>query len=165
MGCGFGTLETVLAADNPQLVVVASDFNANRIRTAQECVSGVPNIEFTLADATQVQPEDSVDNVFFSDLLHHLPEGEQEILLDKMWRVIRPGGALVVKDVDDSPSWKFWWNYAHDKVVAGEPLTYRPRAHYVQHLRDLGAEVRESVPRTRLPYAHYALIATKPSSP
>lgn len=165
LGCGFGTLETVLAAANPQLDLVASDFNDKRIHSAQVSVRGLPNITFTVSDATQVQPEGSYDNVFFSDLLHHLPEGEQEILLDKMWRVIRPGGALVVKDVDDSPRWKYWWNYAHDKVVAGQPLTYRPRAHYVQHLRGLGAEVTESVPRTRLPYAHYALIATKPARP
>lgn len=162
LGCGFGTLETVLAADNPQLRFVASDFNERRIAAARTAVTGLDNIRFDVADATQVQPEGSYDNVFFSDLLHHLGPGEQEVLLDKMWRLVRPGGALLVKDVDTSPRWKYHWNHAHDRVVAGPPLTYLPRTHYEQHLRSLGAGVTVSVPSTRLPYAHYALTAHRP---
>ncbi len=162
LGCGYGTLESVLAAANPQLTFIASDFNRTRIGIAQRAVTDLPNISFTVEDATSVAPDGAYDNVFFSDLLHHLAEGEQERLLDRTWRLVRPGGALVVKDVGTQPRWKYHWNHFHDRVVAGLPLTYRPMAHYQRYLEGLGADVRVSVPQTRLPYAHYALVATRP---
>ena len=164
LGCGFGTLETVLAASNPQLQFEASDFNAGRIAAAQAALRDLDNITFSVADATQGLPDRTYDNVFLSDLLHHLPAGEQEPLLAGLWQIVRPGGALVVKDLDVRPRWKYWWNYAHDLAVAGFPLTYLPPAHYREVLEGLGAEVEMDAPRTRLPYAHYALIARKPAT-
>jgi SAM-dependent methyltransferase len=162
LGCGFGILETVLAAANPQLEFVASDFDARRIAAARAAVRDLPNIRFEVADATSAGLAGSYDNVFFSDLLHHLPAGEQEALLERVWAVVRPGGSLVVKDVDVRPRWKYWWNYAHDRAMAGPPLTYLPRQHYRDVLTELGAEVTESLPATRLPYAHYAITGKRP---
>ncbi|PWW23750.1 methyltransferase family protein [Geodermatophilus normandii] len=163
LGCGYGTLETVMAATHPKLEFAASDFNERRIAVARSTVRGLPNISFSTADATQELPDESYDNVFLSDLLHHLPAGEQEPLLQRLWQVVRPGGALVMKDLDVRPRWKCWWNHLHDRVVAGPPLTYLPASSYHAMLTRLGARVQVAVPRTRLPYAHYALIAVKPA--
>ncbi|MGY1815330.1 class I SAM-dependent methyltransferase [Blastococcus sp. SYSU D00820] len=164
LGCGFGTLETVLAASHPDLDFTASDLNATRIAAAQASVHGLDNIRFSVADATRSEPSGSYDNVFLSDLLHHLPAGTQEPLLEQLWGVVRPGGTMVVKDLDVRPRWKYWWNYAHDRVVAGLPLTYLPPDHYRRFLTGLGAQVRTTAPRTALPYAHYAMLATKPAA-
>jgi len=164
LGCGFGPLETVLAGTHPQLDFTASDLNERRIAAAQAWVRGLPNIRFEVTDATAVKTEETYDNVFFCDLLHHLGAGQQPKLLESVWPMLKPGGALVIKDVDVAPRWKYWWNYLHDRVVAGPPLTYLPRADYRRLLTDLGAEVTESIPRTALPYAHYALVARKPAA-
>ena len=161
LGCGYGTLESVLAAANPQLQFVASDVNDARIAVARSSVRDLPNSRFEVADATRAELSDTYDNVFFSDLLHHLPPGEQEPLLERAWAAVRPGGTLVMKDVDVRPRWKYWWNHVHDRVVAGPPLTYLPREHYSTALASVGAEVTGSMPKTALPYAHYALVARK----
>lgn len=162
LGCGYGTLETVLAVDNPQLQFSASDFNQDRIRSAQHAVTSVDNIAFEVSDVTVTQLESRYDNVFFSDLLHHLPAGDQEPLLTAVWDSLKPGGMLLVKDVDTRPRWKFLWNALHDRIVAGQPLTYLPMTYYADFLRSLGAEVSTSVPKTCLPYAHYAIAARRP---
>ncbi|MEU2348958.1 class I SAM-dependent methyltransferase [Modestobacter sp. NPDC049651] len=161
LGCGYGTLETVLAAANPHLDFLASDINAERIAVAQKSVHGLSNIQFSVTDATEGLPPGDYDNALLSDVLHHLPGGAQEPLLSALWGRVRPGGVLLVKDLDVQPRWKYWWNYLHDRVVAGLPLTYLPPATYQGVLGGLGAAVTTVRPRTRLPYAHYAMLARK----
>lgn len=164
LGCGYGTLETVLAATNPHLQFVASDLNAARIAVAQKSVRGLDNIRFSVADATGALSPETYDNALLSDVLHHLPAGAQQPLLSDLYDHVRPGGTLVLKDLDVKPRWKYWWNAAHDRAVAGLPLTYLPPETYREHLAGLGATVTMSVPRTRLPYAHYALLARRPAA-
>lgn len=162
LGCGFGTLETILAVQNPHLQFVASDLNTGRIEHASRVVKHVPNIHFTAEDATKLKIDQQYDAILYIDLMHHLAKGEQEKLIDKLWVRLKPGGTLIMKDVDTTPRWKYWWNFVHDSLMAGAPLTYYPSSFYNNYFTSLGARVTEHYPhRFHSPYNHYALMVRK----
>lgn len=163
LGCGYGVLEVVIAARNPHLRLLASDLMASRIDTAKAMVSGLPNISFAVRDVTRLKLNQHYGNILFIDLMHHLAAGEQKKLLDKIWQTVRPGGSVIMKDVDTHPRWKYYWNFFHDRLMAGPPLTYYPAAFYQDYFVRRGAKVMNYRPRHFYsPYNHYCLIATKP---
>jgi arsenite methyltransferase len=56
-------------------------------------------VEYLLSDVQPLQlPDESVDAVFANMLLHHCPDPLAAIL--KMARILKPGGRLVITDVD-----------------------------------------------------------------
>lgn len=163
LGCGYGVLETALALEHPKLKIIASDIIASRIEAAENMVHGVPNIEFEVIDVTKLVPTKQFDNILFIDLLHHLADGEQEKLLDTLWQHLKPGGYLIMKDVDTSPRWKYYWNKTHDTLMAGLPLTYKSSGHYQDYMTKKGGKVTAHRPiRFHSPYNHYALTIQKP---
>ena len=162
LGCGYGVLETLLALGNPKLSITASDLDKKRITIAQKSVRGVSNINFQVLDVTKIVPVSDYDVIIFADLLHHLGKGEQEKLLNILLRMLKSGGTLIMKDVDTTPRWKYWWNYVHDSLVAGQPLNYKSAEHYMQYLRNKNNYVQITrYSRWWLPYNHYALIVKK----
>jgi len=162
LGCGYGVLETLLALDNSQLSITASDLDEKRIVIAEKAVHDVPNIKFKVLDVTKIVPSGNYDVIIFADLLHHLGKGEQEKLLDILLAMLKNSGTLIMKDVDTTPRWKYWWNYLHDSLMAGQPLNYKSSDYYAQYFRDKNNNVN-MVKYTRwwLPYNHYALVVKK----
>lgn len=164
LGCGYGTLEILVALKNSRLNIVASDISKQRIKIARKSVVDVPNITFSVLDVTSYQSKSKFDYIAFFDLLHHLAEGEQIRFLEHVWSSLASGGTLIMKDVDTRPKWKYVWNLVHDRLMAGLPLTYYSSKFYISYFKSKGAKVDLKIPNGfRSPYNHYALIVTKPS--
>lgn len=162
LGCGYGVLETLLALSNPQLSITASDLDEKRIVIAKKAVRNVSNINFQVLDVTKIVPIGNYDVIIFADLLHHLGKGEQEKLLDILLAMLKNGGTLIMKDVDTTPRWKYWWNYLHDSLMAGQPLNYKSAEYYAQYFRNKNNTVQMmKYARWWLPYNHYALVVKK----
>ncbi len=163
LGCGYGTLETIFAVQNPHLKFIASDLQQDRIAHASESLTDVPNITFTAQDVTKLKDQKQYDAIIYIDLMHHLAKGEQEKLITKLWSMLRPGGTILMKDVGTRPRWKYYWNYLHDSLMAGQPLTYHPVAFYQDYYTKLGGDVLLHYPTSfHSPYNHYALVVQKP---
>jgi SAM-dependent methyltransferase len=96
--------------------VVGADIDATKIALAQEEAQAqqLGQIEFRLSDALAGEPEPVFDLVYARFLLTHLPD--PLAALRQMVRHIRPGGVVVVEDIDyagcfcypDSPA---FWRY------------------------------------------------------
>jgi ubiquinone/menaquinone biosynthesis C-methylase UbiE len=69
-------------AENPQL--------AERIRWVEADVKDLP------------YPEATFDVVFSNTVLHHMPQPEK--MLSEAWRVLKPGGALLIRDLYRPPT-------------------------------------------------------------
>src|SRR6202034_4801068 len=59
---------------------------------------GVKNLEYRKGDLEEVPIRDAaVDLAFFSQALHHAPHPERAVA--EAWRILKPGGRIVVLDL------------------------------------------------------------------
>ena len=63
-------------------IVIGTDYDEEKIATANNCFSKNKNISFFAADATECELPKS-DAFILSDILHYLPIAEQEKLIVK----------------------------------------------------------------------------------
>jgi ABC-2 type transport system ATP-binding protein len=94
-GCGTGYYTRILAqrAD----AVVATDLSPGMLALAEEQV-GAPNVRFQTEDCQRTSfPDASFDTAFVSLVIHFT---EPERTLAEMRRILRPGGTLVLSNLD-----------------------------------------------------------------
>lgn len=101
VGCGGGDVTFELARTaGPTGRAVGVDFDETKLDIArrESAQQGLSNIAFEAQDVTEWEPREPFDVVYARFLLTHLakPGG----LIAAMRRHIRPGGVLVVEDVD-----------------------------------------------------------------
>lgn len=107
-GCGTGVL-TRLAADKAGSAT-GIDPGADMIRIAREKARRTANAaEFKVAAIEQLPFADAqFDVVLASLMLHHLPPATRRTGLAEVYRVLKPGGRLVVADFQQ-PTSPAWW--------------------------------------------------------
>jgi ArsR family transcriptional regulator len=98
LGAGEGAFALLLAQQAKK--VIAVDTSAKMIEVGRELAlrHGVNNVEYRLGDMEEIPIEDAqVDLVFFSQSLHHALHPERAV--DEAWRILRPGGRIVILDL------------------------------------------------------------------
>jgi ubiquinone/menaquinone biosynthesis C-methylase UbiE len=96
-GCGPGLVSCYLAGFVRQVTGV--DLTPAMVREAKEraALQGITNTEFTLGDMEHLPyPDRTFDAAISRFAFHHLQRPEQA--LQEMFRVVRPGGKVVVMD-------------------------------------------------------------------
>lgn len=107
-GCGPGDLALRLAELRPGLRVVGIDVSSDMVRLAARRASGSPQaarLRFERADVADLSafPDASFEAVVSSIALHHWRRPERA--LEELWRVLRPGGFVLLVDFDrDMPN-------------------------------------------------------------
>ena len=98
VGCGGGYLSRLLAlAVGEEGGVTGVDPSATAIEYARRKAPG--NCEFTVGAAQRLdQPDESFDLVTSTLAIHHIPEDARPAAFRQMYRVLRPGGRLLVAD-------------------------------------------------------------------
>jgi ArsR family transcriptional regulator len=98
LGAGEGAFALLLAQRATK--VIAVDSSAKMIEVSRELAlrHGVKNVEYRLGDMEELPIDDAaVDLVFFSQSLHHALHPERAI--QEAWRILVPGGRIVVLDL------------------------------------------------------------------
>ena len=106
IGCGTGNLLTALARRRPDVDALGIDPDPAALRRARRKAArhGL-RIRYERAFAGELPvPDDSVDRVLSSFMLHHLDERERGRALREVRRVLRPGGQFHVVDIDGAPT-------------------------------------------------------------
>jgi len=94
-GCGTGFYTQMLAGKAETLV--ATDISPGMLEIARRCVEA-PNVTFQLEDCQRTSlSSDSLDTAFISLVLHFT---EPERTLAEMRRILKPGGLLIVANLD-----------------------------------------------------------------
>jgi SAM-dependent methyltransferase len=101
-GCGPGTMSRMLASlVGPSGSVTGIDLHAAQLEQGRQlcAMEGLANITFIAADACATGlPQNQFDLVYCRFLLLHLVDPAS--CLQEMWRVLKPGGILLVEDGD-----------------------------------------------------------------
>lgn len=99
-GCGAGAVTRRIAAAAGSGRVRAFDISERFIAEARARAGHLPNVEFTVTDGTLPVEDASADHVILHTLLTHVPDPVP--LIADAARVLRPGGRLVICDIDFS---------------------------------------------------------------
>ena len=100
VGAGTGFMTAGIAPYVQQVYVL--DGSAAMLEEARRNLSGLDNLIFEKADGLSLPlPDESLDVVFANMYLHHCTDPLAAI--QEMTRVLRPGGRLVITDMDAHP--------------------------------------------------------------
>jgi len=100
IGCGTGTLVTVVKQLHPNAEVVGLDPDPNILKRARhkaERAGMKVRFDEGFGDSLPY-PAESFDRAFSSFMFHHLPLDQQEPTLREVRRVLAPGGSLHLLD-------------------------------------------------------------------
>lgn len=101
VGCGPGHIALMLATMHPEVEVLGVDLSSHMLRIAEEhreVSSHADRVSFQKADAKGLPfPDASFDTVCSNTILHHIPDPLP--FLRECWRVLKPGGAFLVRDL------------------------------------------------------------------
>ncbi len=106
VGCVHGLFSNACALRRPALQVLGVDPSPAKIRAASASVNGRANVRFQ-EGRLETLAERDFDCVAILDVLYLVPRGEWGAFLAACRDVLRPGGRLLLKEVDVRPRWKF----------------------------------------------------------
>ena len=172
VGCGDGLLVLMLSLDDRsrRRSYLGIDVDPDKIANATR--AGVPNAEFRAADLADI-PAGSFDCVSVIDVLYLLPMGRWHDFLRHAVGALRPGGLLIVKEVADTPAWKYWIGYLEElvaikimRMTTGDMPHLESADTYRAAIEAAGAEILriERIDAGR-PHAHVLLQARKRAAP
>lgn len=118
VGCGHGLFANECALRHPQLQVLGIDPAPSKVRAAAGSVGARGNVRFREGRVDSVG-ESGFDCVAVLDVLYLVPRDDWSAFLVACRDALRPGGRLLLKEVDVVPRWKF------QRCVLQEALSVR----------------------------------------
>ena len=127
IGCGPGTVTTLLADRWPEAEIVGVDSSPEMLDDARALM---PDVTWVQADITTYEPGAAPDLVFTNAVLHWVPD--HETLVPRLFGLLAPGGTLAIQVPDkwDQPSHTLGfeiadqerWRDRLDGAIARNPL-------------------------------------------
>ena len=112
VGCGPGTILGAAASSRRRARGVGVDLAPIRIRQAQQKNARAQGVQFVRGDVQELQFESGTFDVVYSRmLLQYVPNKEKAV--DEMVRVCKPGGTVLMQDLDG----QLVWHYPEDALM------------------------------------------------
>ncbi|HEV8247129.1 MAG TPA: class I SAM-dependent methyltransferase, partial [Polyangiaceae bacterium] len=168
-GAGPGQLSLCLRELGLVRTLVGFDLDPRKVTLAEQAAGG--DASFTVADLADAElPE--ADTVLLVDVLHYLPLGEQDALLERAARSLRPGGRLLLRDADKRPGISSLLTRGLEYLAAAtgfhrsrSRLCFRPMAEVIARLEALGLHCVAQAAAQGTPFANVLVIATRMHPP
>jgi ubiquinone/menaquinone biosynthesis C-methylase UbiE len=112
VGCGPGAILNEVSKLHPSIHATGIDISAERVREATQRNSENARLKFVRGDAHVMPfPSDNFDLVYSRMLLQYLRDKEKAVA--EMVRVCKPGGVVLIQDLDG----QLTWHYPEDAKV------------------------------------------------
>lgn len=159
LGCGYGTFSNLLGLMAPGRRVVGFDLDEVKLKHAPR---GLDNVTFCGGDIRTAATEPA-DAILLIHVLHHLgSHEEQEPLLASCREKLRPGGRLVICEVDRRPYWKYMLGLLADRALyPGDGIFYRFPDELAPLIERCGFEVDMIRSDAATPFAHVTYVGIK----
>ena len=114
VGCGPGVILRSVANLHSSVRATGIDISRDRLQQAMERNRGNSRVQFVCGDAQSMEfQSNSFDLVYCRMLLQYLKEKERAV--SEMARVSKPGGTVLLQDLDG----QLLWHYPEDPAVQG----------------------------------------------
>jgi 2-polyprenyl-3-methyl-5-hydroxy-6-metoxy-1,4-benzoquinol methylase len=174
VGCGHGLLSLYLGLESPSRRVVGVDIDSAKITEAKEAVGHLhpseADVSFEAVDAAYV-PRGAWDAIVIADVLYLLSDSQEQSLLEAAARALRPGGALVVKEMGLTPRWKLTWTRVQETLATRvfgvtessvTELTFLGPERMVPWLTEEGLDVTHRRVDRGYPWPHHLIVGRRP---
>jgi ubiquinone/menaquinone biosynthesis C-methylase UbiE len=99
IGCGTGRTLAQIATAHPRLPLVGLDLSPYYLQAARDVLHDVHDLSLVAENAERLPFRDAYCSIVTSVyVFHELPRAVRRTVLAEAWRVLRPGGLLVVED-------------------------------------------------------------------
>ena len=116
VGCGPATIECEVAKADSSFVVTGIDASLERCGWARRAAGYLPSLRIIQANALELPlPDNAFDFVYARFLLQHIGQATEAI--SEMVRVCRPGGKVLLQDLDGQLVWHFPENAAISEMT------------------------------------------------
>jgi 2-polyprenyl-3-methyl-5-hydroxy-6-metoxy-1,4-benzoquinol methylase len=167
LGCGNGLFSNILSLGSPVRQVIGIDLDRKKIEVANQTKATGSHITYQIGDVVEADyPQGDVFTLI--DVLYLIPYDKQDIILQKCYKALRPGGILIVKEMDTAPRWKYAWNLIQETLAVkligftlGERFYFRSQDEYLDILQRIGFSVKPVLMHSGYWYPHIAYICTK----
>lgn len=125
-GCGTGTLLLQISKHQPNAVLHGLDGDGRILAIAKNKArqSGA-EINWIEAFSTEIPlPDDSMDLVTNSLMIHHLLPADKKSTFAEMFRVLKPGGILILVDWGKPSNFVYRGLFKFIRILDGHPNTY-----------------------------------------
>lgn len=106
VGCGPGTILRAVSSAFPLINGTGIDISASRVQAAKENNLRNPRLRFFTGDAHQMQFASATFDVVYSRMLLQYA-ANKERAVNEMVRVCRPGGTVLMQDLDGQLVWHY----------------------------------------------------------
>jgi len=160
IGCGTGPILFLLARFGEIAAGRGLDINREAIRIAT-AINTHSDLSFATDScyALSASDVDVYDVILCFDVLHHLPRAEKRRFLEHLVSIIRPGGRIILKDLDRRPWRKAFANRITDYLSTRSIVSYWSREEAVCFFKDQGLHVVAEFPCEDWVWSHYMVIA------
>ncbi len=162
VGCGFGLFGNYYARRLPGIELEGFDLNAKRVAEANKVAArlGLTNAQFSVGDAAAFSSRGArYAAIYVLDVVHHVPPAAVPALLRSLRDSLLPGGILVVKDLDTTPTYKRVFSHVLDLAMSpSSPPHYWPPDELTGLLRTCGFSVVQHALVDVLPYPHILYV-------
>ncbi len=99
IGCGYGAMAYMLNLLSPERNMTGVDYDGEKIAVAENAGLKNNNTNFVCMDVLSFDFQNS-DAFIMSDILHYMPDKDQEKLVSKCASKLNSGGVILVRDAD-----------------------------------------------------------------
>ncbi|WP_158501611.1 DUF2062 domain-containing protein [Vitiosangium sp. GDMCC 1.1324] len=103
LGSGMGLLPLLLSVRSPRSSVRAVEWDERKVRMAHQLLEGLPAVRVEAGDASKC-PLGTPNAVALLDVLHYSPIAQQQEWLLRCAEALRPGGLLLVRELEPKQS-------------------------------------------------------------
>ncbi len=142
LGCGHGLFSLMAARLRPRCRVTGVDRDAGRVTIARSAAKAFANVDFRVGDVNEHFPSGSFAGIAIIDVIHYFDSDEQNRILRRTFEALKPGGVLLLRDVDPTDGVRAAFNLAFERFRTGSRAwNYRAPAEWASTLRALGFSV------------------------
>ncbi len=119
------------------------------------------NICVYKSNSLDVFNQEKYDVVTIIDVLHHIKIEERIYFIQGAFKLVKPGGQLVIKDMNDRPIFHALMNRIHDLIFARESINYFNFKELENYLESSDFNIIKRGKKIMFFYSHYWLFCRK----